>query len=188
MIRNIAVFCGSSSGYDKVFSNETIKLGNLLAQNKIKLIYGGTNVGLMGQIANTVLKNNIEVIGVIPYFIKDFGLVNNNLSELIIVKTMFERKEIMKNLADAFIALPGGYGTMEELFEVLSMSQLDLHSKPIALFNINGYYDDLIIMLQKMKNNGFLKAINLDLLIISDNAEELINKINNYKPIKTRKW
>lgn len=187
-MKKIAVFCGSSIGFDKEISEQTKLLAQAFVENKIDLVYGGTNVGLMGILANTVLEGNGKAIGVIPDFIQEFKLSHNNLTELIVVKTMHERKAKMSELADGFIALPGGFGTMEELFEVLTMSQLDLHHKPVALLNINGFYDSLLEMLKKMEKLGFLQQINLDLLIVSDDYEDLLERMQNYKVSKSRKW
>ena len=187
-MKKIAVFCGSSTGFDNEISKQAKLLGKALVKNNIDLVYGGTNVGLMGIIANTVLKENGKAIGVIPDFIKNFKLSHNNLTELIIVKTMHERKAKMSKLADGFIALPGGFGTMEELFEVLTMSQLNLHYKPVALLNTNNFYNELLLMMKTMVNKGFLKQINLDLLIVSDNIEDLLNKMHNYKITTEKKW
>jgi len=187
-MKKITVFCGSSTGFDKKILEQVILLGKTFLNNKIDLVYGGTNVGLMGILANTILKGNGKVIGVIPDFIKEFKLSHENLTELIIVKTMHERKAKMSELADGFIALPGGFGTMEELFEVLTMSQLDLHHKPVALFNINGFYNELLAMMKTMVDNGYLQQVNLDLLIVSDNIEDLFEKINNFKVVKSKKW
>ena len=187
-MRKIAVFCGSSNGFDKKIVEQVVLLGETFIKNKIDLVYGGTDVGLMGILANTILKGKGKVIGVIPDFIKEFKLSHENLTELIVVKTMHERKAKMNELSDGFIALPGGFGTMEEFFEVLTMSQLDLHHKPVALFNINGFYNDLLAMMKTMVDNGYLQQVNLDLLIVSDNIKDLFNKINNFKVIKSKKW
>jgi len=187
-MKKIAVFCGSSNGFDTEIPKQARLLGEAFIQNNFDLIYGGTDVGLMGEIANTVLEKGGKAIGVIPHFIKEFKLAHENLSELIIVETMHERKAKMEELSDGFIALPGGLGTLEELFEVLTMSQLSLHEKPVALFNINGYYDDLLSMMDNMVAKGFLQQINLDMLIISDNIDDLLEKMKNYKSPKAKKW
>jgi len=187
-MKRITVFCGSSKGYDKEYATQAYFLGQLLAENNIDLVYGGTDVGLMGIIANSVLEGGREVIGVIPDFIKEFKLAHNNLTKLIVVKSMHARKAKMSELSDAFIALPGGFGTLEELFEVLTMSQLSLHTKPVALLNVNGYYDDLLLMMRSMVEKGFLQQVNMDMLIVSDNIETLISKIKIYKTPITKKW
>ena len=187
-MKRITVFCGSSKGYDKEFSNKAKLLGQAFIEHEIDLVYGGTDVGLMGVIANTVLEGGREVIGVIPDFIKAFKLTHENLTELIVVKSMHERKAKMAELSDGFIALSGGFGTLEELFEVLTMSQLSLHQKPVALLNVNGFYDDLLSMMRTMVEKGFLQQVNLDMLIISDNIPDLLKKMNNYEIPDTPKW
>lgn len=184
----ITVFCGSSSGFDKEFAEQAAVLGKTLVEHNIDLVYGGTDVGLMGKLANSVLANGGKAIGVIPDFIKEFKLAHENLSELVVVKTMHERKAKMSELADGFVALPGGFGTMEELFEVLTMSQLDLHYKPVALLNINGFYDDLLAMMKTMVEKGLLQQVNLDLLIVSSSVKDLLNQMLNYKATKSIKW
>ena len=187
-MKRICVFCGSSSGYDKEFSKQADLLGKCFVEKKIDLVYGGTDVGLMGTIANSVLKDGGKAIGVIPDFIKEFKLAHQNLSELFVVSTMHKRKAKMAELSDGFIALPGGFGTLEELFEILTMSQLSLYKKPVALLNVNGFYNDLIMMMKNMVEKGFLQQINLDLLIVSDNIDELISKMNNYQETDVKKW
>ena len=187
-MKKIAVFCGSSTGYDDKIVEQAVLLGKTLVAKNINLVYGGTNVGIMGKLANSVLTDGGKAIGVIPDFIKDFNLAHENLSELIIVDTMHERKAKMSELADGFIALPGGFGTLEELFEILTMSQLNLHYKPVALLNINGFYKDLLAMFKTMVDKGFLQQINLDLLIVSDNIDDLLQKMQNFQASKSRKW
>jgi len=187
-MKNVCVFCGSSNGFDKEIPLQAHLLGKALVKNNIDLIYGGTDVGLMGELANTILKEKGKVIGVIPDFIKNFKLAHQNLTELIIVESMHERKAKMEAISDGFIALPGGFGTLEELFEVLTMSQLNLHQKPVALFNINEYYNDLLSMMKSMVEKGFLQQINLDMLIVANNIDDLLNKMNNYKYPKSKKW
>ena len=187
-MKRICVFCGSSKGFDSEIPQQARNLGKILVAEGIDLVYGGTDVGLMGEIANVVLEEGGEAIGVIPGFIKEFKLTHTHLTDLIVVKTMHERKAKMSELSDGFIALPGGFGTLEELFEVLTMSQLSLHQKPVALLNINGFYDELLQMMNKMVEKGFLLSVNLDMLIVSENVEELINRMKNYKTPQTNKW
>lgn len=188
IMKRICVYCGSSNGFDEAYALRAEELGKALVGQNIELVYGGTDVGLMGKVANAVLKENGKATGVIPQFIKDFKLAHDSLSELIIVETMHERKAVMSDLSDGFIALPGGFGTLEELFEMLTASQLGLHKKPIALLNINNFYDDLVLMLKRMVEKGFLQAINLDMLIVSDNIEEILVKMRNYQVKEVKKW
>lgn len=187
-MKRIAVYCGSSSGSDEIFKTKAYELGENLAQNNIELVYGGAKVGLMGAIANGVLDNGGKAIGVLPNFLAEKELQHIKLTEIIFVETMHERKAKMSELADGFIGLPGGFGTMEELFEMLTWAQLSLHSKPIGILNVNGYYDSLIEFIRTMYQNGFLKEEYLDLLLVSDNIQELLRQMKNYLPIKNEKW
>lgn len=187
-MKRITVFCGSSIGTDEVFKQEAILLGETLAKQNIGLIYGGARVGVMGAVADGVLKAGGTVIGVIPQFLRTKEVAHENLTELIMVKTMHERKTKMHELCDGIIALPGGFGTMEELFEVLTWAQLGLHQKPIGLLNTKGFYNDLIHLVKNMVDKGFLKAVNQEMLIISDNVEELLNKMKNYNAPNVHKW
>ena len=177
--RRICVFCGSKPGLEAIYTDVAVSLGKYLAKNNIELIYGGSQIGLMGNIANAVLKDKGKVTGVIPHFMTKKEVVHHNLSELIIVDTMHERKLKMSELCDAVITLPGGYGTFDELFEMLSWSQLGIHNKPIGLLNVNGYYDDLLQMLNKMTNKGFLKTIDKERLIVSNDIESLFGLFNS---------
>jgi len=187
-MKRITVFCGSSLGDNDSYAKQAYLLGKTLAKQNIELVYGGAKVGLMGKLANGVIDNGGYTIGIIPDFLQTAELAHDNLNELIIVKTMHERKALMSNLSDGFIAMPGGLGTLEEFFEMLTWAQLNLHYKPIALLNTNGFYNDLINMLEKMIAKGFVQQINLDLIIISDNIDDLLKQMANYKPSKIRKW
>ena len=187
-MKRITVFCGSSLGNDKSYAEQAYLLGKTLAKQNIELVYGGAKVGLMGKVANGVIENGGYTIGIIPDFLQTAELAHENLDELIIVKTMHERKALMSNLSDGFIALPGGLGTLEEFFEMLTWAQLNLHFKPIALLNIDGFFNDLIFMIKQMVNKGFVQQINLDLIIVSDNINDLLSKMEKYKASKIRKW
>ncbi len=142
MIKKLTVFCGSSSGTNTIYQEQAYELGKQLALAKICLVYGGANVGLMGTVANAVLEHKGDVIGVLPRFLKEKELAHEGLSELILVETMHERKVKMNELSDGVITLAGGYGTLEELFEMLTWAQLGLHQKPIAVLNTGGFYND----------------------------------------------
>jgi len=187
-MKRIAVYCGSSSGSDKIFVEMAYETGRILAQNNFELVYGGAKVGLMGAIANGVLENGGKAIGVLPHFLAEKELQHIRLTEIIFVETMHERKAKMSELSDGFIALPGGFGTMEELFEMLTWAQLSLHKKPIGVLNMNGYYDSLIEFIRTMYKNGFLKEEYLDLLIVSESVRDLLEQMKNYQPIKNEKW
>ena len=147
-MKRLTVFCGSSNGSNKIFKEEAYKLGQKLAENKIELVYGGANVGLMGVIADSVLENRGVAIGVLPNFLKKIEVEYKGLSELILVDSMHERKAKMNELSDGVITLPGGFGTLEEFFEMLTWAQLGLHKKPIAIYNIDGFFDDLLLFIK----------------------------------------
>jgi hypothetical protein len=187
-LKAIAVFCGSSEGNDTIIISEAEILGQTLAQEDITLVYGAAKIGIMGRIAQATLNNHGKVIGVIPEFLKLKEVVHLGLNELITTSNMHERKLKMHELSDGFITLPGGFGTFEELFEIITWAQLGLHQKPIGLLNINGFYDDLIGMLETMVAKGFLKIDNLELLIVDKDISSLINKMKHYKPQEVPKW
>lgn len=187
-IKNLAVFCGSSPGNSAEITAEAYRVGKFLAKNQIKLIFGGSKLGIMGEVAKGVLENQGEVIGVIPEFLKHKEIVHPNLTELITTKTMQERKLKMHELSDGFIALPGGFGTLEEFFEILTWGQLGLHKKPIGLLNIDGFYDDLLNMFKTMVEKDLLKKENLDLIIVASEIESLYLELKNFTPKPTPKW
>jgi len=187
-LTSVAVFCGSSEGNDTTIISQAIKLGEALAQQEITLVYGAAKIGVMGKVAQGVLKLNGKAIGVIPEFLKKKEVVHLGLHQLITTKNMHQRKLKMHDLSDGFIALPGGFGTLEELFEIITWSQLGLHQKPIGLLNTNGFYNDLIELLEKMVVKGFLKMDNLELLIVDDNIESLLDKMKAFKPKQVPKW
>ena len=177
-MKSICVYCASNSGSSPKFQEGAEALGRTLATNGKSLVYGGGKVGLMGALADAVLASGGNVIGVIPHALKDRELAHNGLTELITVADMHERKLTMANLADAFIALPGGIGTMEELFEVFTWLQLEFHSKPIGLLNIEGYYDELLSFLNRMVTCGFVQRSHLDLLIIDTDPIRLLERMD----------
>lgn len=187
-LKSITVFCGSSEGNDTQIILDAKLLGETLAKKNITLVYGAAKIGIMGVLAEATLSQKGTVIGVIPEFLKLKEVVHLGLSELITTKNMHERKLKMHELSDGFITLPGGFGTFEELFEIITWSQLGLHKKPIGLLNSNGFYNDLIKMLEHMVVKGFLKMESLELLLVEDNIERLIEKMNNFKPNEVPKW
>ena len=187
-MKSIVVFCGSSEGNDQEIVVAAKKLGKTLAEQNITLVYGAAKIGVMGRIAQSALDNGGNVIGIIPDFLQLKEVFHTSLSKLIITKSMHERKLKMNELSDAVIALPGGYGTLEELFEMITWAQLGLHQKPIGILNTNGFYNDLLKMLQKMVTQGFLKQENYDMLLIDDNVDALLQKMQNYKPTSLPKW
>ncbi|MGB0884894.1 MAG: TIGR00730 family Rossman fold protein [Chitinophagales bacterium] len=187
-MKSITVFCGSSIGTEQDFELKAKLLGQTLAKENINLIYGGAKIGLMGAVADAALLEKGKVIGVLPKFLASKEIAHQGISELILVESMHERKTKMNDLCDGFIALPGGFGTLEELFEVLTWSQLGLHKKPIGILNINGFYDDLINLLSQMVEKEFLKDINKQMLLVSNDIDDLIAQMKNYKAPKVEKW
>ncbi len=187
-MKSICVFCASSMGKNPIYAEMAYELGKTLSENQIELIYGGAQVGLMGKVAEGVLSQNGKVTGIIPEFLKTKEIAHNSLSELITVKTMHERKAKLHEMSDAFIALPGGFGTMEELFEILTWAQLSLHKKPIGILNIKGYYDPLIQLVEKMIEEGLLKSEYKGMLLISDSIEDLLSQMNLYEAPELIKW
>lgn len=187
-IKSICVFCGSSRGENEIYTKAAKKLGRLMVSEGITLIYGGAKVGLMGVIADEVLANGGNTIGVIPDFFSDKEIAHTQLTELIYVKSMAERKAILAELSDAFIAMPGGFGTLDELFEMMTSSQLDLHKKPVGILNVNHFYDSLIAQVDRMQADQFMKPIHRQMLLDDENPTNLIEKMRNYKPPSQEKW
>jgi uncharacterized protein (TIGR00730 family) len=187
-MKRITVFCGSSQGNKDIYRSQATLLGQTLAKQNIGLVYGGANVGLMCAVADGVLSEGGKVTGVLPDFLKSKEIAHEGLTELILVETMHERKTRMNDLCDGVIALPGGFGTLEEFFEMLTWAQLGLHKKPVAILNIDGFYDPLIDLIQTMVDKGFLKEANQQMLLISDDIDDLINKMKSYVAPKVGKW
>ena len=180
-MNKIVVFCGSSLGFNPIYKEAAIALGNYFANNKIGLVYGGGKIGMMGVIADTILENNGEVIGVIPKLLKKEEVVHTGVEEMIVCKTMSERKVIMSKLIDGYITLPGGFGTLDELFEALTLGQLHIEQKPIGLLNINGFFDATLQQLDKMVAEGYLKEKGRNMLLVGTSVEDLMQKMNSYK-------
>ncbi|WP_263367752.1 LOG family protein [Edaphobacter bradus] len=174
MIRNVAIFCASADGVDPVYRETAETLGRTLAQKNIGLVYGGSNVGLMQAVAEAALAADGRVIGVIPEVLVDLEVAHHGITELHIVDTMHTRKALMGNKADAFIALPGGFGTFEELFEVLAWQTLKLHAKPVMLLNINGFYDKLLDFLDHCVTEGLLRPKSREILLVANTVEEAL--------------
>lgn len=187
-MKKICVFCGSSSGKNISHLIAAQNLGKILAKRNISLVYGGGNVGIMGELANTVLNYNGEVIGVIPENLVFREAALKEVTELIVVKSMHERKAKMAELSDGFIALPGGIGTLEEFFEIWTWAQLGIHSKPIGMLNVKGYYSGLIEFLKHTVSEEFLKKEIYDLIIFENEPGELIDKMNSFNPPEIKKW
>ena len=187
-IEKISVFCGSRTGYNPQFKNAAIELGKKLVHNKIDLVFGGGKIGLMGILADTILENGGNVIGVIPEFLEEKELAHPGITKIHVVKTMHERKELIPQISDGFIALPGGLGTLEELFVILTWAQLGFHQKPCGLLNIDGYYDGLITFLDHGVDEAFIKPIHRSLLQVSDSPDQLMDTFASFQPSITEKW
>jgi uncharacterized protein (TIGR00730 family) len=176
----ICVFCGSASGRAPTYTAAARELGQLLAKRGIGLVYGGGNVGLMGELADSVLDAGGRAIGVIPQQLVDREIAHGGLTELHVVENLHQRKALMAELADAFLTLPGGVGTMEELFEVWSWGRLGLHSKPCGLLNVNGYFDSLRTLTDQMVTEGFLEPVHRELLLIEEQPTVLLDRLVAY--------
>jgi len=187
-VKSISVFCGSSEGNDEQIIATAKGLGLEFAKHNITLVFGGANLGIMKLIADGVLENNGNAIGVIPDFLRNREIAHPNLTELIITKTMHDRKVAMYEKSDGFMILPGGFGTMDEFFEISTWGQLGLHQKPIGILNISGFFDDLMELANKMVDKGFLKQANLDAVLVDDTIDGLFEKMKTFKPLPVPKW
>ncbi len=186
-MKRVAVFCGSSIGFNTIYAQEAKKLGQYLAQHKIGLVYGGGKIGLMGTIADIVLENNGEVIGVIPNLLRHEEVAHTKITKMIVTKKMSKRKVKISRLVDGYIALAGGFGTLDELFEALTLGQLGIENKPIGILNTNGFFDHTLKQLDVMVKEGFLKPTNKEMLLVSNSIDELILKMKNYQAPKVSK-
>lgn len=185
---NICVFCGSSMGYKDVYRKAARNLASYIADNDYGLVYGGANVGLMKVLADFMLDKGKKVIGIMPENLIRNEVAHYELTEMIIVKTMAERKQKMMDLSDAFIAIPGGFGTFDELTEIQIFNQLRLIDKPLGILNVDGYFDLMLEFYAHAVQEGFVRKEHLDNLIVSDDIKTLFDKINNYKPVEMGKW
>ena len=183
-LKKIVVFCGSSLGFSPIYKEAAVTLGNYFVENKISLVYGGGKIGMMGMLADTILAQNGEVIGVIPKLLEKEEVVHAGVEEMIVCKKMSERKVIMSKLVDGYITLPGGFGTLDELFEALTLGQLQIEQKPIGILNINGFFDAVLLQLDKMVEEGYLKTAGRNLLLVANSVKELMQKMDAYKAPK----
>ena len=187
-MKKICIFCGSSMGFDPIYKEKAKELGQAMAERQCELLYGGGSVGLMKIIADVMLENHCKVIGTITQHLMDMEVGYDDIDELIVVESMAERKKILEDMADAFIAMPGGIGTMDEFFETYVLSQLRVFDKPVALFNVNGYYDDIIRFIDKAAKEGFVRKEHAENLIVSDDPKDLLAKMEQFKPTDVKKW
>ena len=179
-MKSIAVFCGSKEGFNEAFREAAYQLGAILAERNITVIYGGGRIGLMGAVAEGALQNGGKVIGVIPHFLQTKEIAHEGLTELVLTETMHERKVKMHEMSDGVITLPGGWGTMDEMFEMLTWGQLGLHKKPIALLNVNGFFDSLKVLMNNMVQEGFLNECTNEILLSSESIDELLDMMHQY--------
>jgi uncharacterized protein (TIGR00730 family) len=187
-MRRLCVFCGSSEGNDPAYLQAARALGETLARSGIGLVYGGASVGLMGVLADAALVAGGEVTGVMPRALVEKEVAHSRLTDLRVVGSMHERKALMAELSDGFVALPGGIGTFEELFEVWTWAQLGHHTKSCALLNVRGFYDGLIAFLDKVVERGFMKGVHRSMLIVAQQPMELIERLEAYEPPAVPKW
>lgn len=187
-MNSVCVFCGSSMGRNALYCNAAAVLGREIADRGLTLVYGGGDIGLMGILAEAVLQAGGRVIGVIPQSLVDREVAHHGVTELRIVNTMHERKAMMADLADAFVALPGGMGTFEELCEILTWAQLGIHRKPIGLLNVAGYWQPFVNLLDHAVEEGFLKPAHRELLLVETDAARLLESCRLQHPVPTPKW
>jgi uncharacterized protein (TIGR00730 family) len=189
MSKKILVYCGSSKGHNPIYEQEAKKLVHALKRYDCELIFGAGSVGIMGVLADEYLKIGGHVVGVIPSFMEPWEVKHTGIQECFVTESMHARKQLMANRADGVIALPGGFGTLDELFEMLTWKQLDLHQMPISILNTNGYYDHLLAQMEHMVGEGFLKLPNLEALQVEQDPDVLIDWIMAYEPEKMeKKW
>jgi uncharacterized protein (TIGR00730 family) len=189
MSKKILVYCGSSKGHNPIYEQEAKKLVHALKRYDCELIFGAGSVGIMGVLADEYLKIGGHVVGVIPSFMEPWEVKHTGIQECFVTESMHARKQLMANRADGVIALPGGFGTLDELFEMLTWKQLDLHQMPISILNTNGYYDHLLAQMEHMVSEGFLKLPNLEALQVEQDPDVLIDWIMAYEPEKMeKKW
>jgi len=186
-MKRVAVFCGSSIGFNLAYANDAKKLGEFFAKNRIGLVYGGGKIGMMGTIADTIIENKGEVIGVIPNLLKHEEVAHTKITRMITTRKMSKRKVKISKLVDGYIALAGGFGTLDEIFEALTLGQLGIESKPIGILNTNGFFDHTLSQLDHMVKEGFLKQNNRDMILVSGSIDDLMQKMRTYKAPKMNK-
>jgi uncharacterized protein (TIGR00730 family) len=187
-MKRICVYCGSSLGNQPLYREAALAMGAVLASRKIGLVYGGGNVGLMGVVADAVLAGGGEVIGVIPQSLADREIAHSGVTDLRIVDSMHTRKALMADLSDAFIAMPGGFGTFEEIFEAVTWTQLGVHRKPCGLLNVGGFYTPLALFIDQAVSEGFIKPVHRQSIVVDDNPERLVNALAEVELPDVPKW
>lgn len=184
----VCVFCGSSMGNDVRYHDAAVRLGEVLAENDCTLYYGGGNVGLMKVIADKMLEEGKEVVGVMPNLILDMEIGHDGVTKMIETDSMSERKSLLIDESDAFIAMPGGFGTLDELFEIIVLNQLQITDKPVALYNVMNYYDGIIQFIDHAVSQGFIRKEHRDNIIISDDPEVLFRELSKHKSVDIKQW
>jgi uncharacterized protein (TIGR00730 family) len=187
-LRSVAVYCGSNQGTEPVYARAAASLGRVLAERGIRLVYGGGDVGLMGVLADAVREAGGEVLGVITRALVDREIAHPGLTGFTVVETMHERKAAMSDAADAFVMLPGGYGTFDEFFEAVTWTQLGIHAKPCGVLDVAGYFGPLRAMLDVATRHGFIKPVHRDLVITDDDPARLLDRLAAWTPVTTDKW
>ena len=187
-MKKICIFCGSSMGFDPIYREKAAELGRAMVKQQCELLYGGGSVGLMKIIADVMLENKCKVTGTITEHLMDMEVGYKDIDELIVVDSMAERKKILEDMADGFIAMPGGLGTMDEFFEAFVLSQLRVFDKPVALYNVNGFYDDIIRFIDHAAKEGFIRKEHAYNLIVSDDPKDLLEKMKHFQPTDVNKW
>lgn len=187
-MKNIAVFCGSATGNREIYIAKTYQLGKLFVKNDYSLVYGSGNVGLMGVLADSMLEENGTVIGVIPQRLVDVEVAHKHITQTHVVESMSERKTLINELSDAYLILPGGFGTLDEFFEMLTLNQLGIIKKPIGVFNIEGYFNKMFELIEHFVQERFIRPEHKDLFFVSDDENELIEKLKVFVPTETHKW
>ncbi len=187
-MKKICIFCGSSMGFDPIYKEKAAELGHVLADHGCELLFGGGSVGLMKVIADVMMERGCKVTGTITKHLLDMHVGHDGIDELIVVDSMAERKKILEDMADGFIALPGGIGTMDEFFEAYVLSQLRVFDKPVALYNVNGYYDGIVEFIKHIADEGFMRREHAENLIVSDDAKDLLAKMEQFEPADVTKW
>ena len=187
-MKKICVFCGSSMGFDPVYKEKAKELGQVLADRQCELLYGAGSVGLMKTIADVMLENHCKVTGTITQHLMNMHGGHEGIDEMIVVQSMAERKKVLEDMADGFIVMPGGIGTLDEFFEVYVLSQLRVFDKPVALFNVNGYYDGIVQFIDHIAKEGFMRKEHAENLIVSDDPKDLLDKMEHFQPADVTKW
>lgn len=187
-MKNICVFCGSSMGSDEIYKKAALHLAETFYKHNIRLVFGGSNIGLMKIMADRLMELGGEVIGVMPRFLADKEIFHEGISKLHVVETMAERKDMMASFSDGFIALPGGLGTLDELLEMMTLNQLRVHDKPVGILNTKGFFNTLFSFFDHAVQEGFVRAEHRKNFMVHEDLDELLKMMNGFRPVETQKW